>query len=150
MKSRLFVVKEIEINSTADKVFPLLCPVREYEWIPKWECEIITSKSGFNEKGCIFKTKNSYGAESMIWTTQEYDAFTYTVRFTNFTSSGFVVNFRINLFDLKTEGKCKAVFNYEFIPVSEEGVAAVASIETETVETVVGNLEKLLNKHFEK
>jgi hypothetical protein len=45
-----------EIPSAPDKVFPLLCPVRETEWIPGWSCEMIYSESGVAEKGCIFKT----------------------------------------------------------------------------------------------
>jgi hypothetical protein len=25
------------------QVFPLLCPVREYEWLPHWRCELLHS-----------------------------------------------------------------------------------------------------------
>ena len=45
-----------EIPAPPDRVFPLLCPVRESEWIPGWSCELIYSESGVAEKGCIFKT----------------------------------------------------------------------------------------------
>ena len=28
-------------SSPPEEVFPMLCPVREYEYIPPWECEIV-------------------------------------------------------------------------------------------------------------
>ena len=51
----------------AEKVFPLLCPVKEYEWIPDWSCEMVYSQSGFAEKGAVFTTKSKpFG--KMLWT----------------------------------------------------------------------------------
>ena len=49
-------------------VFPLLCPVREYDWIPAWKCEIIYSKSGYAELGCVFTTdfKDHSGPETWV------------------------------------------------------------------------------------
>ena len=44
----------IHSKGTVEEVFPLLCPKREEEWIPGWECETIWSKSGYNEEGAIF------------------------------------------------------------------------------------------------
>ena len=39
-----------------DKVFPLLCPVREYEWIPDWRSETVYLASGRAEHGGVFTT----------------------------------------------------------------------------------------------
>ncbi|MGI9537489.1 MAG: hypothetical protein ACR2PB_10480, partial [Desulfocapsaceae bacterium] len=60
-------VYQTQLNSTPEKVFPLLCPVREYEWIPQWQCEMIYSRSGVAELGCVFSTdfKDSFGRE--VW-----------------------------------------------------------------------------------
>ena len=44
------------LKGTPDDIFPLLCPVREYEWLETWQCEMIYTKSGFTELDCIFKT----------------------------------------------------------------------------------------------
>jgi hypothetical protein len=49
--ARLFV------PAPASEVFPLLCPVREYEWIPDWRCEMVWSKSGVAERDTMFTTK---------------------------------------------------------------------------------------------
>ncbi len=44
-------------NGPPSKVFPLLSPVREYEWIEPWQCEMLHSDSGIAEKNCVFRTR---------------------------------------------------------------------------------------------
>lgn len=39
-----------------EAIFPLLCPTREYDWIPRWSCELVHSVSGFAELDCVFVT----------------------------------------------------------------------------------------------
>ena len=41
-------------------VFPLLCPVRETDWVPGWQYRMIYSLSGM-EAGCVFATPNLNG-----------------------------------------------------------------------------------------
>lgn len=57
--------------STPDRVFPLLCPVREYEWIETWNCEMIHSNSGYAELDCVFKT--NHGDVEELWTVSRYE-----------------------------------------------------------------------------
>jgi len=56
MMERKVVCHEAQIAASADAIFPLLCPVREYEWIDGWSCRMIHSTSGVAEKGAIFTT----------------------------------------------------------------------------------------------
>jgi hypothetical protein len=42
--------------ATADEVFPLLCPVRECDWVPGWRPSLVVSDSGLVEEGCLFVT----------------------------------------------------------------------------------------------
>lgn len=37
-------------------VFPLLCPVREVEWIRGWDPPLVVSSSGVAEPDCVFTT----------------------------------------------------------------------------------------------
>lgn len=37
-------------------VFPLLCPVREADWIEGWDPPLVISSSGFAEADCVFTT----------------------------------------------------------------------------------------------
>jgi hypothetical protein len=55
-------------------VFPLLCPVRETEWIPGWDPALVISASGVAEPDCVFTTRA--GSTNAIWyiTRHEPDA----------------------------------------------------------------------------
>jgi len=44
------------IDAVAADIFPLLCPVREYDWIDVWSCDVVYSESGVAEPGCVFLT----------------------------------------------------------------------------------------------
>ncbi len=44
-----------EVDAPPEKVFPLLCPVREYEWVEGWSCQMVFSESGVAEENCIFQ-----------------------------------------------------------------------------------------------
>ncbi len=58
------------LEASPQEVFPLLCPVREYEWIEDWQCELVHSKSGFAEKGCVFTTQLALGE---TWVCSRYE-----------------------------------------------------------------------------
>ena len=60
------------IRAPVEKVFPLLCPVREYEWVDGWMCELVYSDSGFAEKGAVFTTPFR-GEGFSIWTVTRYE-----------------------------------------------------------------------------
>lgn len=84
------------LEATPERVFPLLCPKRELEWLPGWEYEMVYSQSGYNEAGCIFRTSRQYGFE-VIWTCDEYDPKNGVIRFVNIAPDMVVVQFRIRL-----------------------------------------------------
>ena len=41
---------------TPSEVFPLLCPVREADWIEGWNPPLVVSSSGVAEPDCVFTT----------------------------------------------------------------------------------------------
>ncbi len=61
-----------ELKAGPEKIFPLLCPVREYEWIPDWRCEMVYSDSGVAEKDAIFHTRELLGMRA-VWTCITYE-----------------------------------------------------------------------------
>jgi hypothetical protein len=63
-----------------ERVFPLLCPVREAEWAPGWKYRLIFSHSGFAEPGCVFATPNENGAET-VWAVTHYDRERFQIYF---------------------------------------------------------------------
>ena len=46
-------------------VFPLLCPVREADWIEGWRPVSVTSDSGIAELDCVFVT--SAAPNNAVW-----------------------------------------------------------------------------------
>jgi hypothetical protein len=63
----------MRLQASPEKVFPLLCPVREYEWIEPWECEIVYTQSGYAELGCIFKTHFPVDVYTDTWVVSRYE-----------------------------------------------------------------------------
>jgi hypothetical protein len=51
---------EIKLPASRETVFPLLCPVREYEWFNNWKCVMVYSESGVAEKNCVFYIKTGF------------------------------------------------------------------------------------------
>jgi len=60
-----------DVPAAPEQVFPLLCPVREYDWIAGWSCRIVHTESGVAEKDCVFRTE--FDGEPMTWVVSRYD-----------------------------------------------------------------------------
>jgi hypothetical protein len=137
----------LKIDSSAKKIFPLLCPKRELEWIPGWKYEMIYSKSGFNEEGCIFKTKESHGRE-VVWTTVIYDPEIFKIKFMNFAVGLFILKFEIDLSE-KPEKKTEMEVKQTYTSLSKKGNYFLDKIIDELFIKKMKMLEITLN-HFLK
>lgn len=62
-----------QFQAPPSKVFPLLCPVREYEWIKPWQCEMLHSDSGIAEKNCVFRTHFPGEPSDDVWVINHYE-----------------------------------------------------------------------------
>ncbi|HYK92235.1 MAG TPA: hypothetical protein VE398_25965 [Acidobacteriota bacterium] len=71
--------------ASPEKVFPLLCPVREADWLPGWQYQLIYSDSGFAELGCVFTTPNATSSGSpspeKTWIVTDYDPKAFQIGF---------------------------------------------------------------------
>ena len=72
------------IHATPEKIFPLLCPVREADWLDGWQYNMIYSKSGLVEEGAVFSTPCE-GEEDTVWVVTKHDPKTYLIEFVRFT-----------------------------------------------------------------
>ena len=54
-----------------DAVFPLLCPVREADWIDGWDAPLVVSNSGIAEADCVFTTRST--PVDAIWYITRYE-----------------------------------------------------------------------------
>lgn len=79
-----------------DRVFPLLCPVREYEWIPGWRCELVHSASGLVERGCVFVTEHTPEGRT-LWVTSRHDPAARAVEFVRVSGEALVTLMALRL-----------------------------------------------------
>lgn len=82
------------INAASDAVFPLLCPVREAEWLDGWRYTMLYSQSGLAEAGAVFSTPGD-GEADTVWIVSGHDAARRIVEFTRFTPGSRVCVLRI-------------------------------------------------------
>ena len=52
-------------------VFPMLCPVREVEWVNGWAPSLVLTSSGGAEEGCVFVTPGV--PRDAVWVMTRYD-----------------------------------------------------------------------------
>ena len=73
----------ITIEATPPAIFPLLCPVREGEWLDGWVGRPIFSQSGYAEENGVFATEHA-GESDTIWFVTMRDPATYRIEFVVF------------------------------------------------------------------
>jgi hypothetical protein len=81
------------VPAAPEQVFPLLCPVREYEWIAPWRCDLLHSASGVAEEDCVFRTTSPDG-NTTIWVVSRYEP-PARIEFTCFVADTYVLRLKI-------------------------------------------------------
>ncbi len=125
-------------------VFPLLCPVREYEWIETWDCRLIYSESGLAEDNCIFTTRfPSQGGEE-VWIVSHYekDREIQFVRVNDLRVSAFYITLTDN-----GDGTTTAVWKHVATGLNEQGNDWVRQYTDEVFQQTVQLRERMPN-HF--
>jgi len=87
---------KIFLSASPERVFPLLCPVREAEWLPGWHARVMHSRSGFAEVGCVFTTRDDDGRER-VWTMTQHAAREGVLQFVQFLAGSCVIRLDIRL-----------------------------------------------------
>lgn len=153
MNRRVHCTHALEIEAPAGKIFPLLCPVAEYDWIDGWGCRLMYTKSGANEEGCIF-TEEIMGpvlagsAATSTWVTERYDTENHRIRFVIFTKDLAVVRYDIALTE-KDGGLTRVDMHFE-ITAMDERIGGLADEDIrERLMTVVSFLSEALRHYCE-
>jgi hypothetical protein len=82
------------INAPPDRVFPLVCPVREAQWLDGWKYAMIYSASGLIEEGAVFSTPHA-GEGDTVWIVTKHDPGKREVEFARFTPDSRICVLRI-------------------------------------------------------
>jgi len=129
-----------------EQVFPLLCPVREADWVPGWEYRLIYSKTGFAEAGCVFVTPNQDGSET-TWVVTEYDPAKFRVGFAWVNPRLVAAQIRIWL-EANSAGTTTAHIGYTYTGLSEEGNREVGRYDEKWFHHKMQSWEAAINHYL--
>ena len=140
--------------ATPEQVFPLLCPVREAEWVPGWRYRMIHSQSGVAEPGCVFTTPEDEGSgagsddacSEDTWVVTEYQL-PRRIGFVWLRPELVAARLRFEL--EPAEGKTRLHARYEYTGLSAAGNAAVAGYSAAWFENKMRRFEAALNHYLE-
>jgi len=130
-------------DALPEKVFPLLCPVREADWVPGWQYHLVYSESGVAEDGCVFSTPNDRGTET-IWMVTHYDPGAFTIAYAWVEPGMIATQLRIAL-EPAAGGKTSAHIRYVYTGLSPAGNAVLDRYTKEWFQTKMQSWEKAIN-----
>jgi hypothetical protein len=134
----------LDVAAAPAAVFPLLCPVREYDWIEHWRCELLHSHSGVAEDGCIFRTEFEDGHMTWVVTRYEPDR---RIEFTCFVPDQLVMRLRIDL-QPSPGGGTLTHWTREYVATSDAGAMWVASHDEASYRERMRHLQKALSHYL--
>ena len=139
--------KEIEltIDAAPRQIFPLLCPVREYDWIAPWQCRMRYSESGVAENNCIFETDFPHNGGRETWVVSSYDQ-DRGIAFVRFTPEEKVVKLDIRL-DGTADGGTRLLWQKTFTGLSPAGNRVVTAMAGD-FEAEAARIGKMLNYYL--
>ncbi len=146
--NRISRTRVLRIRAPRDVVFPLLCPVREAEYLSDWQAEILYSKSGVAEEGCIFRTRNP-GGEPSIWTIRVHDEAAGLIEFVIVTPESRVSTLAVELRDAAHE-TTDVTFTYTHTAIADPGRTFIAEFTEERFLEKMTGLENSLNEFLAK
>lgn len=131
------------VAAEPEAVFPLLCPVRELDWIPSWDCELVYTESGLAEEGCVFRTASEGGTDTWVIS-----------RFEPARRLGFVRvdPLRTIRYDITLEpggdGTTQLRWEQEITALDEAGDRHVATLRQEDFTEMIATGERLLEHYL--
>ena len=127
-------------------IFPMLCPVREADWVPGWQYKMIYSKSGVAEAGCVFTTPNEDGTET-TWLVTEYDPATFRIAFAWVNPGQVAAQIGISL-NHNSQGTTSALIRYTYTGLSAAGNHEVERYDQKWFEQKMQGWEAAINHYL--
>ncbi len=126
------------------RVFPLLCPVLEYRWLPHWRCELLHSTSGVAEEDCVFRT-DFPDVGPMTWAVSRYEP-PARIEFTCFAPEIGVHRLKIGL--TAADGGTRLDWTRRWLSTGPTGDAWIAAFSDEGETKRMDNLRRLLSHYL--
>ncbi len=132
------------IEGAPERVFPLMCPVREVDWVAGWEPRLVISASGLVERDCVFTTPD--GGHEATWYVTRHEPDDWFVEMLKLTPGVTAVRLQIRL--TPRDGGCHADVSYSYTSLGPEGDAAVAGFTAERYREFMQLWERELNHYL--
>ena len=135
---------EMHVGAPASEAFPLLCPVREDDWVIGWKdiATLIHSRSGVAELGAVFQTRHGDTTETWVVTAYEPDARIAFARFDGHVVKRLVI-------DLEVQGDRTHMLWTTFQTGTDAtGNASVAGSSEEAYRADYAHLEMMLQHYL--
>lgn len=128
---------------TPETVFPLLCPVREADWIQGWDPILVVSQAGVAEADCVFTTAAS--PADAVWYITRHEPENGFVEMLKITPSVTACRLTIQLH--RVPGGCEAQVTYMHTSLGPDGDAFVSNFTEAYYAKFMQDWELRLN-HF--
>jgi hypothetical protein len=129
-----------------ERVFPLLCPVREGEWLPGWEYRLLYSHSGVAELGCVFATPNPDGSEK-TWVVTHYDSRYFQIHFCWIQPGAVATRIEIALKPEQND-EIRTYIRYTYTGLSEAGNREIENFDEAWFTDRMRGWEKSINHYL--
>lgn len=143
--------------ASPEKVFPLLCPVREADWIPGWQYDLIYSDSGVAELGCVFTTPNqptsvrsgehSGKASETTWIVTDYDPAAFRIGYVWINPGTVITELRIQLTHGE-EDTTRSRIRFRYTGLSADGNRQVTQYDRTWFDNKMRNWERAINHYL--
>jgi len=129
-----------------EDVFPMLCPVREYEYLPPWECDIVYLDSGLAELGGVFTTyPHGEGDQKDVWVITRHDT-NQAIEFVRVNGLRSMI-YRIELEDTQTGGTVVS-WEQNITGLTEKGNKHVKTLKQSDFTAMLAHMEELLQHYL--
>jgi hypothetical protein len=153
-KSYRVAYEYVQTNpASPERVFPLLCPVRETEWLPGWQHRLIYSDSGVAELGCVFTTPNppssptNPSASETTWIVTDYDAGRFRIAYVCINPGKIASELRIQLTSNEPE-VTRTHIRYRYTGLSPDGNRELEGYDQKWFSARLQNWETTINHYL--
>jgi hypothetical protein len=132
-------------KGTRDDIFPLLCPVKEKDWAPDWDPELVISNSSVIEQECLFVEADT--PTDAIWVVSKHDPANFEVAMYRIVPGIIVGRFAITL-DSEDEKTTSASVSYEQTALGKDGEKIVHEFTAESFADFMDEFTLAINHYL--
>jgi hypothetical protein len=135
-----------KLSAPPEQIFPLLCPVRETEWVNGWDPRLVITRSGYIEPECTFVMPGE--PQDSIWTVTHWDPEDWAVEFVKVTPEFTVGRIEIKL-RAGEHAQTLADIDYTYTALSPAGSEFVEQFTAEAYEAFMKEWESELEHYLQ-